>query len=147
MQVMVKRVIWQMEKRHAKTKASAVSEDTWKPPALDWSRVHWLWSYYYTRRVKEAIHVRLCMLQHKLDIGVDIPETWMRTTRNTKHNNFATVESDRTFSQSVPSRPVWDSSQSQSNRVFHKVMHIYRPYNTKKTQYAVKKSQSTSKVT
>ena len=31
----VKRVIWQIEKRHAKTKASAVSEETWKPPALD----------------------------------------------------------------------------------------------------------------
>ena len=52
-------------------------------------------------RVKEAIHVRFRMLQHKLNIGVDIPETWMRTTRNTKHNNFATVDSERTFSQSV----------------------------------------------
>ena len=31
----VKRVIWQIEKRHAKTKASAVSEETWKPPALE----------------------------------------------------------------------------------------------------------------
>ena len=36
------------------------------------------------RRVKEAIHMRICLLQHKLDIGIDIPETWMLTTRNTK---------------------------------------------------------------
>ena len=54
----------------------------------------------YTQ-VKEAIHVRFRMLQHKLNIEVDIPETWMQTTRNTKRNNFATVDSDRTFSQSV----------------------------------------------
>ena len=36
------------------------------------------------RRVKEAIHMRICLLQHKLDIGIDIPETWMLTTGNTK---------------------------------------------------------------
>ena len=42
------------------------------------------------------------MLQHELDIGLDIPETWMLTTGNTKHNNFGTVDSGRTFGQSVP---------------------------------------------
>ena len=55
--------------------------------------------YYYTRRVKEAVHIRLRMLQHELDIGSDIPETWMLTTGNTKLNNFATVDSERTFGQ------------------------------------------------
>ena len=80
----IKWVTWHIKKRHAKTKASAVSEDTWKPPALDWNRVHWLWSYYYTRRAKEAIHIIPCLLQHKLGIEVEIPETRMLTTRNTK---------------------------------------------------------------
>ncbi|RMX45159.1 hypothetical protein pdam_00025685 [Pocillopora damicornis] len=42
---------------------------------------HQLWTEI---EVKEAIHIRPPSLQHKLDIEVDIPETWMLNTRNTK---------------------------------------------------------------
>ena len=45
--------------------------------------------YYYTRRVKEAVHIRL----HPNDInrvsGIEIPEAWMPTIK--KHNNSRAV--------------------------------------------------------
>ena len=66
-----------------------------------------------------------------------------------KHKNRITLRQwtpEEHLVKVCQSKPVWDSSQSQPNREFHKVMHIYRPYNRKKTQYAVKKSRSISKV-
>ena len=66
-----------------------------------------------------------------------------------KHKNRVTLRQwtpEEHLVKVCQSKPVWDSSQSQPNREFHKVMHIYRPYNRKKTQYAVKKSRSISKV-
>ena len=64
--------------------------------------------------------------------------------KHNKQDTFATVDSKRTFGQSVP---IEACVGFQPNREFHKVMHIYRPYSTKKTQYSVKKSRSISKVT
>ena len=41
--------------------------------------------YYYTRRVKEAIHIRLHPNNINSNSGIEIPEAWMPTTK--KHNN------------------------------------------------------------
>ena len=37
--------------------------------------------YYYTRRVKEAIHIRLHPDNINKDSGIEIPETWMPTIK------------------------------------------------------------------
>ena len=46
--------------------------------------------HYYTRRVKEAIHVRLHSDDIDRDSGIEIPEAWMPTIRK-KHNNRRAV--------------------------------------------------------
>ena len=45
--------------------------------------------YYYMRRVKEAIHIRLHPNNINSDSGREIPEAWMPTTK--KHNNKRAV--------------------------------------------------------
>ena len=45
--------------------------------------------YYYTRRVKEAIHIRLHPNNINRDSGIEIPEAWMPTIK--KHNNRRAV--------------------------------------------------------
>ena len=45
--------------------------------------------YYYTRRVREAIHIRLHPDNINRDSGIEIPETWMSTIK--KHNNRRAV--------------------------------------------------------
>ncbi|RMX55662.1 hypothetical protein pdam_00001716, partial [Pocillopora damicornis] len=42
-------------------------------------------TYYYTHRVKEAIHIRLHLNNINRDSGIEIPEAWMPTIK--KHNN------------------------------------------------------------
>ena len=45
--------------------------------------------HWYTRRVKEAIHIRLHPNNISRDSGIEIPEAWMPTIK--KHNNSRTV--------------------------------------------------------
>ena len=45
--------------------------------------------HYYTRRVKEAIHIRLHPDNINRDSGIEIPEAWMPTIK--KHNNRRAV--------------------------------------------------------
>ncbi|RMX52283.1 hypothetical protein pdam_00007940 [Pocillopora damicornis] len=45
--------------------------------------------YYYTRRVKEAIHMRLHPNNIHRDSGIEIPEMWMPTIK--KHNSRRAV--------------------------------------------------------
>ena len=45
--------------------------------------------YYYTRRVKEAIHIRLNPDNINGESGIEIPEAWMPTIK--KHNNRSAV--------------------------------------------------------
>ena len=45
--------------------------------------------YYYTHRVKEAIHIRLHPNNINRDSGIEIPEAWMPTVK--KHNNRRAV--------------------------------------------------------
>ena len=79
--------------RLARTQTSAVSKhahDTGHYPI--WNEVkffdrdpHW-----HTRRVKEAIHIRLQPNNINRDTGIEIPEAWMPTIK--KHNSRRTVQ-------------------------------------------------------
>ena len=74
--------------RLARTQTSAVSEHAnetghlpiWKEVKFIDRDPHW-----YTRRVKEAIHVRLNPNNINRDSGIEIPEAWIPTI--TKHNS------------------------------------------------------------
>ena len=66
--------------RLARTETSAVSEyahNTGHKPL--WNEVKFIDRdpYYYTRRVKEAIHIRLYTNNINRDSGIEIPEAWM----------------------------------------------------------------------
>ena len=75
--------------RLARTQTSAVSEhanNTGYDPL--WNEVkftdrdpHW-----YTRRVKEAIHIRLHPNNINRDSGIEIPEVWMPTIKKQQNN-------------------------------------------------------------
>ena len=58
--------------------------------------------HWYTRRVKEAIHIRLHPNNIKRDSGIEIPEGWMPTIK--QHN-----------SRSVPQRTREGTASSQNN--------------------------------
>ena len=78
--------------RFARTGTSAVSEhahNTGHKPL--WNEVKFIDRdpYYYTRRVKEAIHIRLHPNNINRDSGIEIPEAWMPTIK--KHNNRRAV--------------------------------------------------------
>ena len=78
--------------RLARTETSAVSEhahNTGHKPL--WNEVKFIDRdpYYYTRRVKEAIHIRLHPNNINRDSGIEIPEAWMPTIK--KHNNRRAV--------------------------------------------------------
>ena len=77
--------------RLARTQTSAVSEHANK------SGHHPLWnevkfidrdSHWYTRRVKEAIHIRLHPDNISRDNGIEIPEAWIPTIKNTTGDRY-----------------------------------------------------------
>jgi len=79
--------------RLARTQASAVSEHgnetehlpIWKEVKFIDRDPHW-----YTRRVKEAIHIRLHPNNINRDSGIEIPEAWIPRIR--KHNSRSTTK-------------------------------------------------------
>ena len=79
--------------RLARTQTSAVSEHAnetghlpiWKEVKFIDRDPHW-----YTRRVKEAIHIRLHPNNINRDSGIEIPEAWIPTIR--KHNSRPTTK-------------------------------------------------------
>ena len=78
--------------RLARTETSAVSEhahNTGHKPLLNEVTFIDRDPYHYTRRVKEAIHVRLHPNNINRDSGIEIPDAWMPTIK--KHNNRRTV--------------------------------------------------------
>ena len=90
MQDRIKEHDWDI--RLARTETSAVSEhaqNTGHKPL--WNKVKFIDRdpYYYTRRVKEAIHIRLHPNNINRDSGIEIPEAWMPTIK--KHNNRRAV--------------------------------------------------------
>ena len=90
MQDRIKEHDWDI--RLARTETSAVSEhahNTGHKPL--WNEVKFIDRdpYYYTRRVKEAIHIRLHPNNINRDSGIEIPEARMPTIK--KHNNRRAV--------------------------------------------------------
>ena len=80
------------DNRLARTETAAVSEhahNTGHKPL--WNEIKFIDrdAYYYMRRVKEAIHVRLHPDNINRDSGIEIPEAWMPTIK--KHNNRRSV--------------------------------------------------------
>ena len=79
--------------RLARTQTSADSEQAnktghspfWNEGKFIDRDPHW-----YTRRVKEAIHIRLHPNNINRDSGIEIPEAWMPTIK--KHKNSRTVQ-------------------------------------------------------
>ena len=72
----------------AHTETSAVSEhahNTGHKPLWNEEKFIDRDPYYYTRRVKEAIHIRLHPNNINRDSGIEIPEAWMPTIK--KNNN------------------------------------------------------------
>ena len=77
--------------RPARTQTSAVSEHANGTGHLPiWKEVIDRDPHWYTRRVKEAIHVRLHPNNTNRDSGIEIPEAWIPT--NTKHNSRSTTK-------------------------------------------------------
>ena len=73
--------------RLARTQTSAVSEHAHKTGHYPlWNEVKFIDRdpHWYTRRVKEAIHIRLHPDNINRDSGIEIPEAWMPTIK--KHN-------------------------------------------------------------
>ena len=50
-----------------------------------WNEVTFIDPHWYTRRVKEAIHIRLKSNNINRDTRIEIPEVWLPTIK--KHNN------------------------------------------------------------
>ena len=76
----------------ARTETSAVSQhahNTGHKPL--WNEIKFVDRdpYYYTRRVKKAIHIRLHIDNINGDSGIEILEVWMPTIK--KHNNRRAV--------------------------------------------------------
>ena len=79
--------------RFARTQNSAVSEHANKTGHLPtWNEVKFIHRdpHWYTRRVKEAIHIRLNPNNINKYSGIEIPEAWIPTIK--KHNSGSTTK-------------------------------------------------------
>ena len=73
--------------RLARTETSTVSEHAHNTGHKSlWNEVKFIDRdpYYYTRRVKEAIHIRLNPDNINRESGIEIPEAWMPTMKKTQ---------------------------------------------------------------
>ena len=72
--------------------------------------------YYYTRRVKEAIHIRLHPENINRDSGIEIPEAWMSTIK--KHNNRRAARANHWVKQQgskCANQSCWKNNWSQQS--------------------------------
>ena len=79
--------------RFARTQNSAVSEHANETGNLPiWNEIRFIERvpHWYTRRVKEAIHIRLNPNDINRDSGIEIPEAWIPTIE--KHNSRSTTK-------------------------------------------------------
>ncbi|XP_030849793.1 uncharacterized protein LOC115927720 [Strongylocentrotus purpuratus] len=92
--------------RLRRTDNSAVAEHAWdNQHQPDWDGVQCLSQerHWYTRRVKEAINIRLNPNNFNKDNGIDIPEFWMRTIR--RHDTRRPASQHRSIPFSRQSEP------------------------------------------
>ena len=74
--------------RFARTQTSAVSEHAIETGHFPiWRKVEFIdcYPHWYTRKVKEAIRIRLHPNNINRDSGIDIPEAWIPTVK--QHNS------------------------------------------------------------
>ncbi|XP_072165865.1 uncharacterized protein [Diadema setosum] len=87
---------------NCKTEASAVAEHAWNAQHQpDWEGVKCMDTarYWYTRRVKEAIHIRLSKDNLNRDVGIELPKSWMRCIRMHQHTMHKPKPPNRDGSQ------------------------------------------------
>ena len=92
--------------RLRRTDNSAVAEHAWdNQHQPDWDGVQCLSKerHWYTRRVKEAINIRLNPNNFNRYNGIDIPEFWMRTIR--RHDTRRPASQHRSIPFSRRSEP------------------------------------------
>ena len=93
--------------RLRRTDSSAVAEHAWENHHQpNWEGIQCLAQerHWYTRRVKEAINIRLHPNNLNRDSGIDIPDFWMNTIR--RHNTHSTGEkAGASLNQSRPDPP------------------------------------------
>ena len=93
--------------RLRRTDNSAVAEHAWdNQHQPDWDGVQCLSQerHWYTRRVKEAINIRLNPNNFNRDNGIDIPKCWIRTIR--RHDTRRPASQHRSIPFSRPSEPI-----------------------------------------
>ena len=102
------------DNRLARTETAAVLEHAlntgYKPL---WNEIKFIDRdpYYYMRRVKEAIHVRLHPDNINRDSGIEIPEAWMPTIKKQQHESRGTA--DRRGSKSLSETGRFEMHQSE----------------------------------
>jgi len=100
--------------RLARAQTSAVSEHANKTGHhLLWNEVKFIDrdSHWYTRRVKEAIHIRLHADNINRDNGIEIPEAWIPTIK--KHNR--TLVHQRTAEGTTSNRTSRETTSQRNN--------------------------------
>ena len=122
--------------RFARTKTSALSEHATEMGHIPiWSKVKFIDydPHCNTRRVKEAIHIKLHPGSINRDSGIDIPQAWIPTIK--QHNSRLM----RTY----------EGTHLTAGIIMRIEMHQYKRINRmmKTSSIAVKTSRSTSKVT
>ncbi|XP_041470683.1 uncharacterized protein LOC121420200 [Lytechinus variegatus] len=88
--------------RLRRTDSSAVAEHAWDSDHLpNWDEVSCIANdkHWYTRRIKEAIQIRLHPSNINRDSGIEIPDEWLPTIRR---HTASTVHSARRPHQRVP---------------------------------------------
>ena len=116
--------------RLARTQTSAVSEyanNTGHNPL--WNEVKFIDRdpHWYTRRVKEAIHVRLQPKNINRDSGIEISEAWMPTIK--KHNNRRNTTTGEPYDSGPPKEQHTEKARIE--------MHQSQPLKTNQSQWSI----------
>ena len=102
--------------RFARTETSAVSEhahNTGHKPLRNEVKFIDRDPHYYTRRVKEAIHIRLHPDNINRDSGIEIPEAWMPTIKKKTQQEESRATADRRGSKSLSETTRIEMHQSE----------------------------------
>ena len=93
--------------RFDRTQTSAVSEHAKETGHIPiWSKVKFIDRdpHWYTRRVKEAIHIRLHPNNINRDSGIDIPEAWIPTIKQHDSRFMRTYEPEHHLTTGIVMR-------------------------------------------
>ena len=74
-------------------------------------------SHWYSRRVKEAIHMRLHPNNINRDSGIQIPEVWMPTNRQHSRPSLPQLTAEGTVSSSNNTNNILDRNPPNMNKV------------------------------